>query len=790
MNFKRFGLLILVLLTGCGNLVKIDYTRYEKGKTTQAILGTSHQGAVSCLAVTTDSRFIVSGSFDKTVKIWLTDGTFVKSINTGALVNAVGFNQSGNYIIAGLSDKTVQVWSFDGIKVKTALGHNAEITCIDVEPGGGFFVSGSKDKTLKIWDSQGNLKNNILAHDDTISAVKVNSALPMKEIVSASWDGTIKIWNSFGFLLSTIKDENNDGNYVEALTTSQDGQLIVAGYSDGFIKLWSRDGKLIKSYNGHSDYVKSLAITKNNQTIISGSADNSIIMWNTNGTILKSIRDHKGIVRDIKIVPSGENFISASSDDTMKIWSPTGYLLKSLSFHSSQISAIASSRDLKSIFTAMGNNSINVWNTQGDLIRTIRGLKKPAENMLITPDNKIITADKDNNLEVRTTGGSYLRSINVNDSRVNCYTISPFNSQIFTGLSDYSIKIWDSSGNPIKTLKAHGNQVTAIAVTPDGKNILSSSMDKTLKIWNTSGKVIFDYTNPGLDIKSIQVSLDSKYFLTESPNKVYQLWSIKGEMVNTFKDNISTLCFMPDPGLLLVKAKDDQLSVRNYKGQTVSNFHDIEEISEMEPLVTSKTDKKNGKYIVAKNSDDKLTIFNARNFNYIRLLFSDKAFFFQDNFGYYDCNRDMIKTTKIAKGYKIYDLEQYDKLFYRKNVYDYFMVNKVLTNRNIETVVDNLFTINITEPQDKMVVRTNAMMLKFTINKQNINLKNLYVKVNARKYNFNKYVPVKSDLPEFFGTTYQIKINLNRGNNAIYCGYNDISNKMEVRSEKITIFNK
>jgi WD40 repeat protein len=818
-NFNRALILILFLLSGCSNFTRIDYTSYERGKSTQAIIKSGHQRAVGCLAVTTDSRFIITGSFDKTIKIWLADGTFVKSINTGAIVNAVAFNPYGNFIIAGLSDKTIQIWTFDGIKYRTVIGHNAEITSLDVEPGGGFFVSGSKDKTIKIWDPYGNLLNNIQAHDDAVSKIKVTSSFPFKEILSASWDGTIKIWSTWGALLSTIKEENSDGNYVESLAVSEDGQHIVAGYSDGIIKLFSRDGTLVKRFIGHTDYVKSLALTKNNQTIISGSADNSIIIWNTNGNIVKNLRNHKGIVRDIQLLPNGENFISASADDTIKIWYTNGYLVKTLSFQNSQISAIAASPDLRTIFTAWDDNSIKIWNTTGEIIRTIRGLKKPAEKIIITPDNKIVTADEENKLDVWSMGGRLLGSINGNRA-VDCFTVSPVDSQIFTGLPDYHITTWDSAGNFLRTFKAHDNQITALAVTPIGNNILSASKDKTLKIWSLGGKAKFIYTNLAYEIKSIQVSTDSKFFLTESSDKTYQLWSMKGYITNKYNDDIATVCFTPNPGFLLVKKNNDTMSVRNYLGEIITNLNEIEDISEMKPFSTS-ANKNTGKYIVAKNANNKLIIFNARSYNYIKLLFDDKTFFFQDNFGYYDCPREIVKTTKIAKGFTLYDLEQYDKLFYRKNVFDYFLANKMLAKNNIEAVLDNQYVINIIEPIDNISVSTNSLNVGFTIDKQNFNpldvlfsadkqidLNNLYVKVNARTYKF-KYTYKKitttttsttkkgksktktiSKLVKIEPTSpYTMKVFLNHGNNAIYCGYIDSAKKIEIRSKKITIFN-
>jgi len=46
------------------------------------------------------------------------------------------------------------------------------------------------------------------------------------------------------------------------------------------IKLWSVEGKLLKTFKGHSDGVRSLAWSPNGQTIASASGDKTIKLWN------------------------------------------------------------------------------------------------------------------------------------------------------------------------------------------------------------------------------------------------------------------------------------------------------------------------------------------------------------------------------------------------------------------------------------------------------------------------------------------------------------------------------
>ncbi len=97
-------------------------------------------------------------------------------------------------------------------------------------------------------------------------------------LASASWDNTVKLWRRDGTLLKTLLKGYSDS--VNAVTFSPNGELLASASWDSTVKLWSHEGKLIKTLNGHQGPVLSVSFSPDGQTLASASGDNMIILWN------------------------------------------------------------------------------------------------------------------------------------------------------------------------------------------------------------------------------------------------------------------------------------------------------------------------------------------------------------------------------------------------------------------------------------------------------------------------------------------------------------------------------
>lgn len=114
-----------------------------------------HSQPVSCLAISLDSRFALSGSWDKTIRLWeIAAGCCIYTFEGHTTeVHSVAFTPDGRFAVSGSRDHDIILLDIENKKlVRSFEGHKHGVDGIGVSSDNRFFVSGSRDKTIRVWE--------------------------------------------------------------------------------------------------------------------------------------------------------------------------------------------------------------------------------------------------------------------------------------------------------------------------------------------------------------------------------------------------------------------------------------------------------------------------------------------------------------------------------------------------------------------------------------------------------------------------------------------------------------
>ena len=263
---------------------------------------TGHKDKVNSVVFSPDGGLLVSGSEDRTIKIWNISqwqniGTREPiTIQIRSPVHTVAFHPNGQLLAT--SGRHAKLLDVNNRTEIATLQHDNWVWVVDFSPDGRHLATDDGiGTTVKVWDIQRQQITAILeGHTADINFVKFSP--DNRILASSSWDGEVRVWSVSNWeLLGTLRT-----NGTAAIDFAADGRTLASGGS-GEVTLWSVvSGEKIATLQGHTGWIRGVAFSSDGALLASGGEGGTVRVQDIKSRLEST--HPRDIVRLIYFLPS------------------------------------------------------------------------------------------------------------------------------------------------------------------------------------------------------------------------------------------------------------------------------------------------------------------------------------------------------------------------------------------------------------------------------------------------------------------------------------------------------
>ena len=547
----------------------------------------SHYESVNDVDVSPDGKRLVTGSNDRTARIWdlISGQLLVTLMGHGDGLVDVNFSPDGSLVATGSYDGVARLFDAASGELRfTLTGHDDTVWEASFSPDGGKLATYGDDKTVRVWDTRNGLQVGLM--NQLGGAVGHLAWSPDGRMLAiASFDGFVHLWDPVGGAVrQKLGGDYTDG--IEWVDWSPDGERIVFGDGTGSAEIYrSADGSFVRGlYGRNSNRISRVAWAPDGETIVTGDLDGGVYLWDANsGTMLFELEGHGCDTNELgdkfcaiwQLEYSRDSRFLATlgRDRTVRLWDVySRETLTVLRQDGAIISSVDFSDDAARVVTGAWDGTARLWEVDSGPAKAVMGRRaKWMTEVAYAPDGKTLAIGSGNEgvLELFDAAeGSWIETLPYHINELTRLEFSPDGKRLLSASYDYAVAIWklnarETEDEPIYVQAAvvHKAEVLWASFSPDGKLVASSAMDGSVKISDgETGKLKVDLVGHDQRVNSVRFSPDGRKVVTASDDGLAIIWDVAtGRALFTLQQHSSWVNyaeFSPD-GAGVITGSDD-----------------------------------------------------------------------------------------------------------------------------------------------------------------------------------------------------------------------------------------
>jgi WD40 repeat protein len=424
----------------------------------------AHSGRVNTIAYSHDGRYVATGSWDKTARVFeAMTGKEITQVRFGDKVNAVAFSSRGQYVAAVSDDKTARVLEATTGKELARVKFPEKVNAVAFSPDGDYVAARSDDGTARVFEARtGRLVREFgrgekiiaeLAHGvgENVSHCQVAFDPDGRYVATSSYSEVTVFDTRSGKVVAKVEHPD----MVNVLAFSQNGKYLATGGFQRTARLLDiQKRRQIPLEVGHT--IQAIAFSPDSRLLAAGGWDHTVTIFETQNPSRRWRLVDQDNITAVAFSPDGRSLAWSSQDNTARVLNLTTGERTDEILHQGSVWAIAFSPNGR--YLATGSS---------DRTARISALSTPRTDLSLQGVELAAVLSQD--------GGkvaALIQAPSTNSTEGLLNELQVFDAS--TGLEGARIRITSN----LTTL--------ALAFGPDGRYIAFGGWDKTVHLFDAS----------------------------------------------------------------------------------------------------------------------------------------------------------------------------------------------------------------------------------------------------------------------------------------------------------------
>lgn len=248
-----------------------------------------HTGPLRALVMDSKGEYVYTGGYDKKLFKWnFQTGESKLLTRHNHLITSLAISNDSRYLISGSADYSIRLFDLETEElVQTYLGHTDDVEFATFTSDDKYIISTSNqhDGRVLVWDvNSGKIMVEFTEHKSSVKSVWTFG----NKVFSSDNDGNVYVWN-----IETGRVIDNLGPYdcdIDIVNGRVEEQIIYLGLDNGSVDVYDANShEFIRTIRAHDIGIKCIKLSPSGKLILTAAYDHKVKIWNKDFELIATL---------------------------------------------------------------------------------------------------------------------------------------------------------------------------------------------------------------------------------------------------------------------------------------------------------------------------------------------------------------------------------------------------------------------------------------------------------------------------------------------------------------------